>query len=196
MKIIITFLILLCAAETSFAQTATYQQLNNIRISTNKTGLITLGSWGAANLAGGITGYAIAGNAEWKSFHGMNAVWGAVNGLIAVGGYLGARKEATKEYDFDEAFRKYQSSKRVYLINAGLDVLYIGTGAALMHYASKTNKPQMWSGYGKSIAFQGIALLVFDCTMYGVHLQHNKKWHRALSGFTINSDGLGYTYHF
>jgi MFS family permease len=178
------------------AQDVDIKLLNNNRIQTNKAGMFVLGSWGAANIAGGLAGYAIADNAEWQSFHAMNAVWGAVNGLIAVGGYIGAKRELTLDYSMDEAYDKYKSSKRLYLINAGLDVLYIGTGAALMAYAPGFRKPQMWSGFGKSIAFQGIALLVFDGVMYGAHQGKNRKWIKALGGLGMTSDGIGYIYRF
>ena len=189
----VSFCIVLLLPTIVVAQDVDYKELNWERISTNQTRMIVLGSWGAANLAGGLVGYATANTQEWKAFHGMNAIWGGVNALIAVGGYAGARKEAEKEYNFDQAYDRYKATKRLYLINAGLDVLYIGTGIALDAASANFKNPQMWSGFGKSIAMQGVALLIFDGVMYGVHQRDNKQWVKALSGLTVGPNRIGYT---
>lgn len=141
---IYTFLLVLLCGVSAAGQGLSYEKLNNKRIRTNKAGMLTLTGWGTANLASGITGYAIAEDTEWRSFHGMNALWGAVNGTIGVLGYLGARKEAAKEFDKDVAFSRFQQSKNIYLINAGLDVLYVATGGVLLSVAPQFNKPDRW----------------------------------------------------
>ena len=56
----------------------TYQDLNLARITTNKTGMKVLGTWGVINIVTGVTGYAVPNNNEWRSFHQMNAIWGVV----------------------------------------------------------------------------------------------------------------------
>lgn len=173
-----------------------FEQLNNTRIQTNKTGMLILGGWGGVNIAGGLTGYAIAKDTEWKSFHGMNAIWGTVNGVIALGGYMGARKELKKDFNENEAYARYQSNKKLYLVNAGLDIVYIGSGIALCAYSNRFNNPDMWSGFGRSFVFQGIGLLVFDCAMYAGHQQHNKKWVKAVSGIGFTGNGISYVYRF
>lgn len=183
-------------ASATCAQESDFTIVNNQRIQTNTTGMVLLGSWGAVNVAGGLSGYFIASDKEWQAFHGMNAIWGAVNGVIAVGGYIGARKEVGKDFTAETAYERFRSGKRLYLINAGLDVLYIGTGAALTAWAPQSNNNPMWSGFGKSVMLQGVALLIFDGVMYGVHSSNNKKWKKIATGFTFTGNGLGYVYRF
>lgn len=196
MKFSCIILIAFLYASATCAQESDYTLLNNQRIQTNTTGMVVLGSWGAANVAGGLSGYFIASDKEWQAFHGMNAIWGAVNGVIAVGGYIGARKEAGKDFTAETAYERFRSGKRLYLINAGLDVLYIGTGAALTAWAPQSNNNPMWSGFGKSVMLQGVALLIFDGVMYDVHCSNNKNWQKVAAGFTFTGNGLGYVYRF
>lgn len=196
MKLYIATLLALLVSTVDYAQDISYEALHEKRIKTNSTGMLILTGWGGANLAAGITGYALADDMEWRSFHGMNALWGAVNGTIGILGYMGARKEAGKEFDKDEAYARYKQSKKIYLINAGLDVLYIGSGAALVALSDEFNKPLRWSGFGKSIIFQGAALLVFDAIMYGILQTNNEQWTKLVSGLHFTGSGIGYTYRF
>lgn len=54
-----------------------------------------------------------------------------------------------------------------YLINGGLDLLYIGTGFALKNITtSKEKTKHQLTGYGNSLILQGGFLLVFDAVMY------------------------------
>lgn len=193
---LLAVLALLASTTLIQAQDLSYEALNNKRINTNKPGMLVLAGWGVANLGAGITGYATAEDVEWQSFHGMNALWGAVNGTIGILGYMGARKEAHKSFELNSAFERYQQSKKIYLINAGLDVLYIATGAALVSLSPQFNNPARWRGFGKSIAVQGVALLVFDGVMFGLLQQHNKDWAKLLSGVQFTGNGVGYVYRF
>ena len=187
--------VLLLVTNVAFAQTPSFESLNSRRIETNKNGMIVLGSWGVINMAGGITAYlATSDNNELKYFHGMNAIWGATNTLIALGGYMGAKKEAAQKLSCGDALHKYEATKRLYLVNAGLDVLYIGTGVVLDIKAEDMNRPFMWAGFGKSIAMQGIFLLLFDGTMYTLHQRQDKKWYKLLQGVCVTGNGIGWRY--
>ncbi len=200
MRILAT--ILLCTiAIQSMAQSlkmndAAFAQLNERRIATNKTGMTILGAWGAANIVGGVAGALAASDQEWKSFHTMNALWGAVNLGIAGMGYMGARKEAKQTLSCDKMLDRYESGKRLFLINAGLDVAYIGSGVALSAYADDLNDSDRWRGYGRSVTMQGIFLLVFDGTMYALHQHNNKQWYKLLQGVCVTGNGLGFNYRF
>ena len=178
------------------AQDADLTLLNEQRIATNKTGMMILGGWGAANVVSGIAGYAIADQQNRKAFHGMNALWGAVNGFIAIGGYLGAVKESNIAYEYDDALKRYKSNKKLYLINAGLDVVYIGTGVVLTGIADNTNNPEIFHGFGQSVIIQGAALLLFDSIMYGLHQSRNGKWAQLAGGISFTGNGIGYVYRF
>jgi hypothetical protein len=193
-KYLLTAALFLSMIFSSFAQTSTFQGLHNKRINTDRTGMLVLGSWGAVNVLGGVTGYVIADGTEAQAFHGMNAIWGAVNFGIATAGYVGNRKEVKKEMDCSRMLHRYEATKRLYLLNAGLDVLYVGTGVALNSYADEFNNPARWRGYGKSIAMQGVALLIFDGTMFAMHHKQDKKWYKLLQGVCVTGDGIGFRY--
>ncbi len=82
--------VLLCKA--AFTQMKSLAEINNQRLKTNKTGLLVLGSWAAANIVyGGIAAGQTNGTAHY--FHKMNTVWNAVNLGLASFGYLTAKKE-------------------------------------------------------------------------------------------------------
>src|SRR5690606_16555035 len=118
---------------------------------------------------------------ESRHFHQMNAVWGVVNVGIAGLGFLGARRELMHPGSMAKAVQRYGSTRRLYLINAGLDVFYIGTGAYLTGHAKGTDgkNAELYRGFGKSLILQGAGLLLFDAAMYAAHARNAKGWQRA-----------------
>ncbi|MBL7682130.1 MAG: hypothetical protein JNK00_02125 [Flavipsychrobacter sp.] len=192
--ILFSIVLMHCNAQSLKINDAAFVQLNNKRIATNKTGMTILGAWGAANIIGGVAGALASTNQEWKSFHTMNALWGTVNIGIAGIGYMGARKEAGQILTCDKMLGRYESGKRLFLINSGLDIIYIGSGMALISYADDLDNPARWRGYGKSVAMQGIFLLVFDGTMYALHQHNNKQWYKLLEGICVTGNGVGLNY--
>lgn len=200
MRILSTILLSIATLQ-SIAQSlkmndAAFAQLNERRIATNKTGMTILGAWGAANIVGGVAGTLAATDQEWKSFHTMNALWGAVNLSIAGVGCIGARKEAKQTLSCDKMLDRYESGKRLFLINAGLDVIYIGSGMALASYADELDNPARWRGYGKSVMMQGIFLVIFDGTLFALHQHQNKSWYKLLEGACVTGNGVGFNYVF
>lgn len=191
--LIITFILF---SNNIQAQEISYQDLNSKRLQTNKTGMTILTTWGAANVVAGTTGFIIADDEEWESFHLMNAMWGAVNTTIGVLGYIGTKKEMREQMNYADALQGYEADKRLFLLNAGLDVAYIGTGLVLDAYADNFDNPAEWRGFGKSISFQGIALLLFDGTMFAIHSHQNKSWYKILEGVTFTGNSVGFRYTF
>lgn len=126
----------------------------------------------------------------------MNAIWGAVNLSIAGLSYAGVKKDMRRQIDCDAMLHRYEATKRLYLLNAGLDVLYIGTGITLNAYSDEFSYAARWRGYGKSIAFQGVALLIFDATMFSMHQKQDKNWYKLLQGVCVTGNGIGYRYSF
>lgn len=179
------------AQELSFKDSiAAY---NSQRIHTNKNGMGVLGAWGLVNIAAGGVGYFTAKDEEWEYFHEMNVLWGVVNTGIAAMGMAGVKKEMAATLSGRQAYDRYRSNKKLYLINAGFDVLYIGTGVALNEYGrTQTKDKPLFQGFGKSIAIQGIFLLLFDEVMYMSHMRQNSKWFQLMNElrFTGNSVGL------
>lgn len=173
---------------------ADFRSLNQTRIRTDMTGMKVLGTWGAVNTVAGIAGALSANDDEWKHFHQMNAAWGVINMSIAGLGYIGARRERSRELSNSGALHRYEATKRLYLLNAGLDGLYIGTGVFLLEHAKHSGNRDMLRGFGKSILIQGAGLLLFDATMFCAHHNKDKRWYKALQGVTFTGDGIGLRY--
>lgn len=177
--------------------TVSFRLLNSERIHTNLTGMKVLGAWGAVNLVSGAAGYLAADDRKWKSFHAMNALWGAVNGGITVAGYMGGRREARQAYSAADALHRYEATKRLFLLNAGLDGLYIASGIYLREHADQAQKsPEVWRGFGNSVLLQGAGLLLFDSFMFAAHQHRDKKWYRLLQGVQVSGNGVGVRYTF
>ena len=198
----ITTLIICCSLSISrlYAQhinTDSAHALNAARITTNRHGMNVLGIWGLANIAGGTIGYFTASNKEWKDFHLMNLSWGLVNTTIAGMGLGGVKQEMAQKLNCDDMLKRYESNKRLYLINAGLDAIYIGTGLFLWEHSNSVSKhAEVWSGFGKSVALQGLFLLFFDSTMYTSHASKNKKWYGLMQGLCVTNKGISLHYAF
>jgi collagenase-like PrtC family protease len=56
---------------------------------------------------------------------------------------------------------KHVKTENLYLINAGLDVVYIGTGFLLKHFSiNNLNKQNLLKGHGNSVILQGGFLMI------------------------------------
>ncbi len=203
MRVKITLIIVLffIAATAGHAQVVSFKdtlaKYNNARMYINKTGMKVLGAWGIASIAEGGIGYFTAKKDEWKYFHEMNAAWGVVNTGIAVLSLSRARKEAAARINAEDAYARYKSDKKLYLINAGLDVVYIAAGVGLAKYSENAkNNPEMWSGFGKSIVIQGVFLLIFDNVMYTTHSRYNSLWFRLMNEIHVSNTGIGVNHSF
>ncbi len=116
----------------------------------------------------------------------MNTAWNLVNLGIAGFGYHSASK-IDPNLGYKAALDKMQHFENLLLINSGLDLLYIGSGAWLWNQGIKKNDDRL-TGYGKSVALQGSFLLLFDISLYLIHRKHTKnlvKWSDQLA-FTGN----------
>jgi hypothetical protein len=104
--------------------------------------------WTLLCLAASSAGLYARTSEYWRAFWFMTAIWALVDGAIAwfalVRPPLAARDLAP-----------------ILLINAGLDPLYIVSGAFML-----TRKTPKWRGFGMAIVFQGIFLLAFDLTFW------------------------------
>ncbi len=102
----------------------------------------------------------------------MNLGWSAVNTAIFALGYRQQMKLSTDpKVDWLEQHRK---TKRAFMINTFLDVLYIGAGALLTQY-EKGEIPRN-QGFGQAIMFQGSFLLGFDAFMWWKNSRLKKKY--------------------
>lgn len=195
------FIVCLFFSKPLLAQRMTFSDsamvLNKALIRTNQHGMKVLGAWGGLNLISGVIGIAAAKDDEWKAFHEMNAIWGAVNGGIAIMGYAGSRKELEEKLSCSKLLQRYEGTKRLYLINAGLDVIYMGAGGLLWQHGDHTaNNAAMWRGFGKSLVVQGAFLFVFDNVMFASHQRRNNQWYRLVEGLCVTNNGVGLNYRF
>ena len=131
-----------------------------------------LAAWaGASIVAGGAlaaTGQA-TGSRALRAFGAQTAAWGAVDLGIAAFGELRRRgRLATVEdpYSAQTVAAERRQLRRVLLVNAGLDVGYIATGAAGVLWGSRRadgsgGLPAVM-GHSAAVVSQGAFLLAFD----------------------------------
>lgn len=140
-------------------------------IKTNNTGMYVLGSWAVTNMVAGGLGWSKA-TGQTKYFHQMNFFWNTVNISIAGIALYSNLNTDISNLSPEQMFDKHLKTEHLYLINAGLDVLYVGTGFLLKHLATqKPNRHDLLKGYGNSVILQGGFLFVFDLVMWKI--QHN-----------------------
>lgn len=148
-----------------------------------------LGGWAAGNIFWGAAAVGSANGSD-KYFHQMNLGWGIINGALAGMNMLQFRKQMakSKSLSFAGSMKEQQKLERLFLINAGLDVAYLGTGL-WMKERSKTaaKKPERLKGFGNSLLLQGGFLLLFDGIMFSVHHAHGKPLIKQLDNVQLTA---------
>ena len=194
MKKIFTILLIItcsfCYAQDSL------KTFNMVRIHTTQTGMEVLGSWGIANTAAGAIGWASSNGGSNKYFYQMTTIWGVVNFGIAALGYFGTQKDKGKTLNAAETLQAQKAIERTFLINGGLDLVYIGAGVYIKHRGNERTSDQL-KGYGSSVIMQGVFLLLFDATMYNAERSNGTKLCNFLVKNPITFDGkrLGMIIH-
>ncbi|MBW7868535.1 MAG: hypothetical protein H3C31_09450 [Brumimicrobium sp.] len=201
MKTTFTLLILLISL-TSTGINAQYKYETNYdflvkKQQIGKSGMIAYTSWSSVNMAGGIASWAL-GKGEVKYFGQMNVLWSAINLGIAIPGLLGSYKAVDANVPTGKMIKMQYSSEQTFLINGGLDFLYVGTGAFLRGIASKYPKHQdMLNGYGDSFLINGAFLLFFDFIQYFRHSHQRKNADNLfLDKISLSDTGIGLKYSF
>ena len=191
--LIITALLLVTVAFSQADHQSFYQQ----SVNTNTTGMYVLGSWAIVNIASGAVGWA-RGSGENKYFHQMNAMWNVVNLGIATVALIGYHRTDFAALSPEEMLSKHRQSERLFLINAGLDVIYIGTGFLLRGLSHKSAKRgDLMNGYGSSLILQGGFLLLFDAVMWGIQHAHRMQFLEGGNiGLSMGGSGLAITWSF
>ncbi|MGF1586429.1 MAG: hypothetical protein ACFCUM_13980 [Bacteroidales bacterium] len=140
-----------------------YQQSLKIQ----NTGMYVLGGWAVANIAAGGYGWA-QHSGERARFDQMNLFWNVVNLSIAGFALYSNYNTDVSLMDSDEILNDHIRIENILLINALLDVGYIGIGLLMRHYSTKyPERKDLLRGYGSSIILQGSFLFVFDLVLYG-----------------------------
>lgn len=144
-------------------------------------GMGTLTGWAVVNIAGGLAGN-LTTTGSVRFFHQGNAAWNTVNLALGIAGLVGQRRERDDPVDLATGRARARRSQAVFGINAGLDVLYVSTGAILWPLGRALDQPQRWPriqsrlhGYGQALVLQGLFLFVFDVAMM---VGHERQLHR------------------
>jgi hypothetical protein len=183
MRKFILFAVLVFAFNKLSAQDTSrfLHNYNFDRIKTTKNAMVVLGGWGVANITAGLIGRSKT-TGEARYFHEMNAIWGAVNLGIATASYLGNRKLNPDKYNWQQSIQEQRKIEKIYLINGGLDVAYIGGGIFLQARGHNRSNDQL-KGYGTSLITQGAFLLLYDGINYMIHRHHAKKLAKKVNLF-------------
>jgi hypothetical protein len=135
-------------------------------LSYTNSGLYILGSWALLNIGTGAAGwYHYQGEKQY--FHQMNLFWNTINLAIAAGGIFSNNNIDLSLLNDQQMMAKHLQTENIFLINAGLDLLYMAAGYGMIHQASKYPKQyERLRGYGKSVILQGAFLMVFDAAAF------------------------------
>ena len=159
--------------------------------------MYVLGSWAIANMATGAMGWSRNTGSD-KYFHQMNFFWNTVNLGIAGFSMYSFSQLNPWMLSNQEIIERHMRIQNLYLINAGLDIAYLGTGFLLRHLSGRNeNRADQLMGYGNSVILQGGFLFLFDGVMYAIQKVSLSNYIGNLD-FKMLSDGaiLSYTYSF
>lgn len=172
------------------------KQFNDEKSLIDQRLMLGLGSWAVSNFVASGIGWSMVPKGEAHYFHQMNVLWNTVNLGLAIPGYIKA-KNTSQPSTLTETMRLQRKTENIFLMNTGLDVVYMGSGLILRTLAEKNNdKKAQFNGYGNSLLMQGGFLFLFDLTAYAIHKHHEK---HAMPGasmsFRMSSNGFGLTWN-
>lgn len=186
MQKILLLICLACFSLHSFSQKIDLTRFEKERVRTSKNSMIVLAGWSVGNMV--MSGIATdTRNKENRYFHQMNVMWGGINLAIAGLGYWGAGKEKINNPTLADVLKHQNKIEKTYLINAGLDVVYVGAGLLMNKTSDNQKNPEKFKGYGNSIMMQGGFLLLYDAIIYGIHRSHGKQLKGMGDKVTLNA---------
>jgi hypothetical protein len=186
----IIFTLVFVIFSLGFLQAQTHEDFYTSSLDINKSGMYFLGGWALANMATGTYGW-LRYDGEKKYFHQMNAAWNVVNAGIAVYALFDIAGTDISMLGADEMMRKHIWSENLFLINVGLDILYMAGGAWLIHAAGKNEKRHdMFKGYGQSVILQGAFLFLFDLVKFGIQFNHRMNFTETTTNLGLTGNGI------
>lgn len=197
MQKIVLLVCLVAGSMQSFSQKVDLTRFEKERVRYSKNAMIGLAGWSVANIVG--SGIATnTRNKEMRAFHQMNVMWGGINLAIAGLGYWGAGREKIDNPTTESVLKHQRKIEKTYLINAGLDVIYVGSGLLMNKTSDNQKNPEKFKGYGNSIMVQGGFLLLYDAVMYAIHKKHGKQLKGMGDKLTLNAGpgAVSLTYNF
>jgi hypothetical protein len=167
------------------------QNFNKERTQIDKRLMIGLGSWATSNFVFSGIGWTTVPKSEAYYFHQMNVLWNTVNLGLAIPGYFKAKND-NRSLTLNETKKIQRKTQNIFLINTGLDVVYISSGFLLRNSAqSNLSQKDRFNGFGNGLILQGGFLFIFDLTAYAIHKYHANKF---LNNLEISPNGLGFTW--
>ncbi len=166
-------------------------QFNKERTQIDKRLMIGLGSWATSNFIVSGIGWATVPKSEAYYFNQMNVLWNTVNLGLAIPGYYKAKND-NRTLSFNETKKIQRKTQNIFLLNTGLDVVYISSGFLLRNSAqSNLSERDRFNGFGNALILQGGFLFIFDLTAYAIHKCQVNKF---LNPLEISPNGLGFTW--
>lgn len=117
-----------------------------------------LGTWALASVGVGAVLLATSDGPAWNAFALQCLAWGAIDGVIALAGASSARRARRTAGDPARTAAEHDRLRRLLLINAGLDVVYVLVGIAIVVWW----RTDAGFGHGVGVLVQGGFLLGFD----------------------------------
>jgi hypothetical protein len=192
MKISYAFIFAIFCLSSLYAQNIV--EINKDRQKLSRQGMTFLTSWAATNIAGGTTAYFLAKDPEWKYFHEMNVFWNTVNLGLGISGLMSERKAKTS-LNLEQSIKAQKKIERIFLVNSGIDLLYIGGGLAMRQMQNAKN-PERMKGYGNALILQGSFLLLFDGVEYFLHRSNGYRYKTSKLSFNFDGNSVGLSYNF
>ena len=168
------------------------QNFNKERTQFDKRLMISLGTWATSNFVVSGIGWATVPKSENYYFHQMNVLWNTVNIALGIPGYFKAKND-NLTLTLNKTKKIQRKTENIFLINTGLDVVYISSGFLLRNSTNSnpTNKDRL-NGFGSSLILQGGFLLLFDLTAYAIHKCHANN---SLNKLEMSSSGFGFKWN-
>jgi len=154
----------------------------------------TLSSWASANIVLGTTAYALSQKSQDRYFHEMNVFWNTVNLGLGIAALAGQKKKRKEYLTFEEAIQRQKKVENIFLINTGLDVIYMGVGITMKVWGQDAQKDR-WQGYGDALLLQGGFLFVFDGISYFLHRYQRLSQKKQSLNLGLGQSGIGFIYH-
>lgn len=139
-------------------------KVNQDRNEANRGAMWVLNAWAGANLASGLAGWVAAEDPEWRAVHQANFVWNLVNLGLGVSGLVQSYADP-RALDLDQSRKASEATQISYLVNGGLDFVYLAAGAILLWRGNVDGSPRL-RGWGKAVLLQATFLLLFDIALF------------------------------
>jgi hypothetical protein len=186
MKKLATIILLLIASRSFSQDSLTVYNFMRNKIAAN--GAVVLGGWAVTNIAVGVGGWAASHDGtSQRYFYQMTTLWNVANLGVAAYGFIVAQNSQNR-LSAPASNSAQSNMERTFLINTGLDVVYVGLGFFIDHSGAAHNSA-IKKGYGSAIILQGAFLLIFDTTMYAYEKHNGSRMARFLGKHQITFDG-------